>query len=81
MGKDCRSWARQKAIDGLLNYVSDWRRVIRHPESPAHGWQIGWGPMESRCRVVPGWVKGTAKRWDADNAEAVMVVEAMHQGR
>lgn len=79
--KNCRGRARRKAADGLLNYVSDRRKMIRYPEFLAHGWQIGSGPMESQCRVVPDRVKGPGKRWDADNAEAVMALEALHQSR
>lgn len=79
--KRARSQARRKAADGLLHYVSDRREMIRYPEFLAHGWQIGSGPMESQCRVVPDRVKGPGKRWDADNAEAVMALEAVHQSR
>ena len=79
--KDTRGQARRKAADRLLNYVSDRREMIRYPEFLAHGWQIGSGPMESQCRVVPDRVKGPGKRWDADNAEAVMALEAVHQSR
>ena len=79
--KNARGPARRKAADGLLNYVSDRREMIRYPEFLAHGWQIGSGPMESQCRVVPDRVKGPGKRWDADNAEAVMALEALHQSR
>lgn len=62
-----------------MNYVSDRREMIRYPEFVAHGWQIGSGPIESQCRVVPDRVKGPGKRWDADNAEAVMALEAVDQ--
>jgi hypothetical protein len=79
--KQCRGKARRKAIDGLLHYVAERREMIRYPEFLAHGWQIGSGPMESQCRVVPDRVKGGGKRWDADNAEAVMQFEALKQSR
>jgi hypothetical protein len=79
--KNTRGQTRRKAADGLLHYVSDRREMIRYPEFLAHGWQIGSGPMESQCRVVPDRVKGPGKRWDADNAEAVMALEALHQSR
>lgn len=79
--KNTRGRARRRAADGLLNYVSDRREMIRYPEFLGHGWQIGSGPMESQCRVVPDRVKGPGKRWDADNAEAVMALEALHQSR
>jgi len=55
--KNTRGQTRRKAADGLLNYVSDRREMIRYPEFLAHGWQIGSGPMESQCRVVPDRVK------------------------
>ena len=76
-----RGPVRRKASNVLLNYVSDRREMIRYPEFLARGWQIGSGPMESQCRVVPDRVKGPGKRWDADNAEAVMALEAVHQSR
>jgi len=53
--------------------------MIRYPEFLARGWQIGSGPTESQCRVLPDRVKGAGMRWDADNAEAVMALEAMRQ--
>lgn len=76
-----RGPVRRKASNVLMNYVSDRREMIRYPEFLARGWQIGSGPMESQCRVVPDRVKGPGKRWDADNAEAVMALEAVHQSR
>lgn len=79
--KQCRGSAQRKAADGLLHYVAERREMIRYPEFLAHGWQIGSGPMESQCRVVPDRVKGAGKRWDADHAEAVMQFEALKQGR
>ena len=74
-----RSRANKAAMDQLINYVSDRREMIRYPEFLAHGWQIGSGPMESQCGVIPMRIKGPGKRWDADNAEAVMALEAVHQ--
>ena len=62
-----------------MNYVSDRREMIDYPRFLANGWRIGSGPTESQCRVVPARVKGPGKRWDADNAEAVMALEAVHQ--
>jgi hypothetical protein len=76
-----RNAAKRKAADQLLHYVAERQKMIRYPEFRDHGWQIGSGPMESQCRVVPDRVKGPGKRWDADNAEAVMALEALHQSR
>jgi len=74
-----RSAAKRKEADRLMNYVSDRREMIDYPRFLANGWRIGSGPTESQCRVVPARVKGPGKRWDADNAEAVMALEAVHQ--
>lgn len=79
--KQCRSPAKRKAADGLLHYVSERREMIQYPMFLANRWQIGSGPMESQCRVVPDRVKGPGKRWDTDNALAVMEYEALYQSR
>jgi hypothetical protein len=79
--KQCRSPTKRKAADGLLHYVSERREMIQYPMFLANGWQIGSGPMESQCRVVPDRVKGPGKRWDTDNALAVMEYEALYQSR
>lgn len=79
MRKQCRGHGQRQAADGLLHYVSERREMILYPQFLARGWQIGSGPMESQCRVVPDRVKGAGKRWDTDNAEAVMEFEALHQ--
>jgi hypothetical protein len=79
MRKQCRGVCKRRAADGLLHYVSERRTMIQYPLFLAHGWQIGSGPMESQCRVVPDRVKGPGKRWDRANAEAVMAFESLHQ--
>jgi hypothetical protein len=76
--KPQRGTKRQEA-DRLINYVTDRRDMIRYPEFIAKGWQIGSGPTESQCRLLPDRIKGSGMRWDADNAEAVMALEAMEQ--
>lgn len=79
MRRKARGPKRRKAADRLLHYVSDRREMIRYPEFLKNGWQIGSGPMESQCRVVPDRVKGPGKRWDRDNAEGIMALEAVDQ--
>lgn len=74
-----RAATKRKEADRLTHYVSDRREMIRYPWFLANGWRISSGPTESQCRVVPARVKGPGKRWDADNAEAVMALEAVHQ--
>lgn len=76
---DQRAGAKRQEADRLIRYVTERREMIRYPEFLANGWQIGSGPTESQCRVVPDRVKGSGMRWDADNAEAIMALEAMEQ--
>jgi hypothetical protein len=77
--KQSRGKAKRKEADRLLHYVAERKQMIHYPEFLAKGWQIGSGPTESQCRVLPDRVKGVGMRWDGDNAEAVMALEAMRQ--
>lgn len=76
--KGLRGSKRQEA-DRLINYVVDRRAMIQYPEFIAKGWQIGSGPTESQCGLLPDRIKGAGMRWDADNAEAIMALEALEQ--
>ena len=70
---------KRTAADGLLNYVSERREMIRDPEFAAKGWQIGSGPTESCCKTLTQRLKGSGMRWDADNAEAIMALESLRE--
>jgi len=76
--KTLRGNKRQEA-ERLINYVSDRREMIRYPEFIEHGWQIGSGPTESECRLVPDRVKGIGMRWDPDNSEGMMALDALEE--
>jgi hypothetical protein len=67
------------AADRLVNYVSERREMIKYPEFQARGWQIGSGPTEATCKTLTARLKGSGMRWDADNAEALMGLEALTQ--
>ena len=67
------------AADRLINYVSERREMIRYPEFRAKGWQIGSGPTEATCKTLTARLKGSGMRWDSDNAEAIMAIEALTQ--
>jgi hypothetical protein len=71
--------AKRKAALALLNYISDREEMIRYKEFKEQGRQIGSGPTESMCKATTLRVKGVGKKWDADNAEAVMTLEALDQ--
>jgi hypothetical protein len=70
---------KRKAALALLHYISEREEMIRYPEFKQHGRQIGSGPTESMCKAVAQRVKGRGKKWDGDNAEAVMLLEAVDQ--
>jgi len=55
------------------------REMIKYPEFLAKGRHIGSGPTESMCRATTERLKGAGMRWDADNAEALMTLEALDQ--
>ena len=70
---------QRSAADRLLNYVSERREMIKYPEFLAKGWQIGSGPTEATCKTLTARLKGSGMRWDADNGEALMALEALTQ--
>ncbi len=67
------------AADRLVNYVSERRAMICYPAFQAKGWQIGSGPTEATCKTLTARLKGSGMRWDSDNAEAIMALEALSQ--
>lgn len=67
------------AADRLVNYVSERREMIGYPEFQGKGWQIGSGPTEATCKTLTARLKGSGMRWDSDNAEAIMALEALTQ--
>jgi hypothetical protein len=71
--------AKRKAAEALLNYMSERDGMIRYKEFIEQGRQIGSGPTESMCKATRQRVKGRGMRWDADNAEALMAIEALEQ--
>src|SRR6185436_1861612 len=68
----------RKAADRLLNYVSERRGMIKYPEFRTKGWQIGSGPTEATCKTLTARLKGSGMRWDANNGEALMALEALY---
>ena len=84
MAIDCRSKASgssRATVDRLLGYMSERREMIRYPQFLARGWQIGSGPIEAQCKTATSRVKGSAKRWDGVNAEAVMALACLDNSR
>jgi hypothetical protein len=61
-------------------YVGERREMICYPKFRAEGWLIGSGPTEATCKTLTARLKGSGMRWDSDNAEAIMALEALTQG-
>jgi len=74
-----RSPRKKKALDGLLHYMAERSHLINYPEFRANGWQIGSGPTEAQCGTTTDRIKGKGRRWNLDNALAVMTLEALAQ--
>jgi hypothetical protein len=75
-----RGAGQVKAAELLLNYVTDRREMIQYPKFQELGRQIGSGPTESMCKATTQRIKGRGRRWDGDNAESIMTLEALEQG-
>jgi hypothetical protein len=74
-----RGASHLRAAELVLNYVTDRREMIQYPQFLEVGRQIGSGPTESMCKATTQRIKGRGKRWDGDNAENIMVLEALEQ--
>ena len=69
----------RQAAEALIGSVTDRREMIKYPAFQAVGRQIGSGPTESMCKATTLRIKGVGMRWDADNAEGIMALEALEQ--
>jgi hypothetical protein len=71
--------SKREAVDGLIKYIAAREEMIRYELCDQHGWDVGSGPMESMCGVTTDRIKGRGRRWDLENAEAMMALEALYQ--
>ena len=74
-----RGASHLQAAEQVLNYVTDRREMILYPKFQEMGRQIGSGPTESMCKATTQRIKGRGMRWDGDNAESIMSLEALEQ--
>lgn len=70
---------KRKAADKLIGYVASRAEMILYQQCGQRGWNVGSGPMESMCGVTTDRLKGRGRRWDLDNGEAMMALEALYQ--
>jgi hypothetical protein len=71
--------SRRKVADKLINYAAAREEMMKYAECEKNGWDVGTGPMESMCGVTTDRLKGRGRRWDLDNAEAMMALEGLYQ--
>ena len=76
-----RSPAKRQCLDRLMHYVAARPDMLDYPRHAKAGWDIGSGPTESMCKALTQRVKGRGKRWNSDNAEAMMALEALLQSQ
>jgi len=70
---------KREVADGLLNYAAKRDDMMPYDVCDRKGWDVGSGPMESMCGVTTDRIKGRRRRWDIENAEAMMALEALWQ--
>jgi hypothetical protein len=70
---------RRKSMDKLLHYAAQHQDMIAYPEFLKNEWDIGTGPMEAQCKATTRRIKGSGMRWDLENAEALVALEALYQ--
>ena len=70
---------KKKAIDQLLHDMAERSHLINYPEFREKGWHIGSGPTEAQCGTTTDRIKGKGRRWNPDNALAMMALESLEQ--
>jgi hypothetical protein len=70
----------QAALSKLRQYVSQRQGMVNYPYFEAQGWPIGSGPTESMAGVLTARIRGRGRRWDADNIDCVMALQAIEVG-
>jgi len=69
---------KRAALRSLKDYVARRVRMTDYPAFRATGYDCGSGPTESQCGTLTERLKGAGMRWDADNAESMMALVALH---
>lgn len=75
------SASKKASADWLLNYVQQRPATIAYTTFRFHGWQIGSGPTESRCKTSTSRLTGRGHRWGSKNAEAVAAHTTLHDSQ
>jgi hypothetical protein len=74
--KTLRSPTKRRAITELENYIAKRVSMLDYPTFRKQGYEIGSGPTEAFCKTLTARLKGSGRRWDRPNAEAIMALAA-----
>ena len=70
---------KRQAAEELIQYISARKEMILYDQCDKRGLDVGSGPIESMCGVTTDRIKGRGRRWNLDNAESMMALEALYQ--
>jgi hypothetical protein len=79
--KTLRAKSKLKALSGLINYIGNRIDMLNYPDFIAKGYDIGSGPTESMCKVLTRRLKGSGRKWNTKNAQAIMDMTALKQSK
>jgi hypothetical protein len=77
--KTVRSMTKRKALTDLETYVAKRIDMLDYPRFLKQGYEIGSGPTEAFCKSLTNRLKGSGRRWDRPNAEAIMALSSVRQ--
>ena len=76
-----RGQAKREALRQLEQYVGKRVTQLDYPAFRTAGFDLGSGVTESYCKVLTARLKGSGRRWDKPNAEALMALAAVEHSR
>ena len=67
------------ALKSLAGYLSERKKFLWYHIAKEHGWRIGSGAIESAINyLVQQRMKRAGMRWEADGADAILALRAVH---
>jgi hypothetical protein len=72
-----RSAAKRHALKDLSQFIAKRKEMLQYPQFTAAGYEIGSGPTEAFCKTLTSRLKGSGRRWDKPNAEAIMTLASV----
>jgi hypothetical protein len=75
--KTLRAAPKRQALEKLSKFITKRKEMLRYPQFVAAGYEIGSGPTEACCKTLTSRLKGSSRRWDKPNAEAMMALASV----